>query len=195
MTLTCGSFREWRAGVEFTKKRLRASQRWTGSWSKVLGLMYVIEIVKRGRDRFYVHLHGVVALDSKDMPRHPAQLPRRWARMVQRERVQSGIDTHAKDVTKAVDRFSNHNSIKPLFAYRTSAYLIIANAALPIEVFGSQVAAIAHYATRTDKERARVEDEGSLAWPLTVAEEVDLGYSGVVLTNATGIFGGRTKKR
>lgn len=185
-TLTCGTFGDWETGVTFLRSMLTAAVRWVGSWTTVEGLLYMIEIVRRGPTRYYVHLHGIVAFDQHDMPAHPRQIVRRWARGVVYRRVAWGFDREPRDLGAAVDRQSKHVSIAPLAPYATSDYLVDSGSLPDPDVLGSCAAAFAQYAGDETKELEAAEDKQTFAYPLLIEDEVEIALRRVRLHGATG---------
>lgn len=186
LTLTCGTFEDWLTGVTFLKSTLTAAARWVGSWALIDGLLYLIEIVRRGSNRYYVHLHGVVALDRQHMPAHPRQIARRWAKGVVLRRVAWGLDREPRDFVAAVDRVSHHVSIEPLAPYRTSGYLMTSGPLPSADVVGSAAAGFAQYVADETKELEDAEDKVSFAYPLRIEDEVEIALGRVRLHGATG---------
>jgi hypothetical protein len=187
-TLTCGTFGDWHTGFTFLRWMLTASARWTGSWSKVDGHAYMIEFVRRGVSRYYVHLHGIMALDRRDMPTHPRTLARRWARRVVRRRIACGFDREPQDLCAAVDLQSKHVTIEPLVAYKTSGYLQIAEPLPSADELGSRVAAFAMYAGDETKEAEHAVDKVRFAYPLRIDDEVEIALRRIRLHGTTGIL-------
>lgn len=119
---TVGETESLEEGVRWVKVVLSDMQRKPAkTWSRIIGVIYTIEVGRSRRGKWWVHIHTFLAIDARNQPLRLQSLGKAWARRVRSLRWPDQPFDPRNESDTLYRRLIKSQCIKPLHAYAWSA--------------------------------------------------------------------------